>query len=108
MRDAVHIVGLGLDHHAAGSGFREGVAAGWGAGVAEAGAGGGAVTGVALCTCLRVEAYLAAADPAGCAASVVRTISARAGVPPEDLEARLAVRTGRAAVEHLFSVAAGL
>ncbi len=105
MTVGARIVGLGIDHRAAGSAFREGMAQAWEAGVADAVAGG---AGVALCTCLRVEAYLAVNDPVRCAEAVARNVSARAGIPQASLEGRLAVRMDRAAVRHLFSVAAGL
>jgi glutamyl-tRNA reductase len=108
MTSDVRIVGLGVDHRAAGSGFREGLAATWAAGVADAVGGGAATAGVALCTCLRVEAYLAADDPERCVEAVARSVSDRAGIARGALDGRLAVRTGRAAVEHVFSVAAGL
>jgi glutamyl-tRNA reductase len=108
MTAAAHIVGLGIDHRTAGSAFREGVAQAWDAGVADAVAGDAAIAGVAVSTCLRVEAYLAVNDPVRCAEAVARSVSAHAGIPQASLEARLAVRMDRAAVRHLFSVAAGL
>lgn len=100
MTAEMHIVGLGLDHRTAGTPFREQVAAAWEREAADG--------GVALCTCLRLEAYLVADDPARCAAAVAGSVSARAGLQPADVAVRLAVRSGRGAVNHLFSVAAGL
>ena len=108
MRGDVRIVGLGVDHHAAGSAFREGIAGAWDASIADVVEGGSATAGVTLHTCLRLEAYLAVDGSVACAGAVARSLAVRAGLPRASVEARLAARTGRAAVEHLFSVAAGL
>jgi glutamyl-tRNA reductase len=96
----MHIVGLGLNHRTADAAFREQAAPMWETAAAD--------TGVALCTCLRLETYLVTDDPARCAAAVAGSLAARAGLRPDEVQGRLAVRTGRDAVDHLFSVAAGL
>jgi glutamyl-tRNA reductase len=98
MTDGVRILAVGIDHTSADGSVREPIALTWDAGVADVISSGAAVSGVALRTCLRLEAYLATADPALCA----QVLSARAA------GTNLSVRTGRAAVAHLFSVAAGL
>jgi len=108
MRGAVRIVGLGVDHRAAGSAFCERISAAWEASIADVVEDGAVTAGVTLRTCLRLEAYLAVDGPVRCADAVARSLSTRAALPPGSVEATLVARTGRAAVEHLFSVAAGL
>lgn len=108
MRGNVRIVSLGVDHRAAGSVLRERLAGAWEASIADVVEGGGAAAGVTLRTCLRVEAYLAVVEPVRCEDVVAQGLSIRAALPRGSVDAALAARSDRSAVEHLFSVAAGL
>jgi glutamyl-tRNA reductase len=104
----VRILSIGVDHRAAGSALRERLSGAWEATIADVVEGGGAIAGVTLRTCLRAEAYLAVVEPVRSEDVVAQGLSVRAALPRGGIDAALAVRTDRAAVEHLFSVAAGL
>jgi glutamyl-tRNA reductase len=108
MTDGERIVAVGVDHTAASRTFREDIAEAWSAAVADVVADRAAFSGVGLRTCLRVEAYLVTGEPERCADAIANAVSARSGNPRGSLNMRLGLRTGRTAVGHLFSVAAGL
>ena len=64
---------------------------------------------VVLCTCNRVEVYMAVHGPAGPAARAAADVLAARGQVATDEILRMArIRVGGAAVEHLFTVACGL
>jgi glutamyl-tRNA reductase len=63
---------------------------------------------VALSTCNRVELYIGHPDSPPDVQDVTRVLSAFHGIEPEKFAAHLYERTGRAAIAHLFNVAASL
>jgi glutamyl-tRNA reductase len=64
---------------------------------------------VVLSTCNRVEVYAAVSGPAGrVTGAVAGLVAARGHVPAAQVMQLAQVRVGRAAAEHLFSVACGL
>ncbi len=67
------------------------------------------VDGIAiLSTCNRTEFYLDASDDQRAVAALMAFISSYSGCATDLLQQHLYVMKGRAAVEHLFTVAAGL
>jgi glutamyl-tRNA reductase len=63
---------------------------------------------VAVSTCNRTELYLVTADAVEAESSALGVLSRQAGIRPTELLGALYSRRGRDAVEHLFSVTAGL
>jgi glutamyl-tRNA reductase len=63
---------------------------------------------VAVSTCNRTELYLVAADPVAAESAVLSVLSRHAGIRPTELLGAIYSLRGSDAVEHLFSVAAGL
>jgi glutamyl-tRNA reductase len=104
----VRLVTLLVDPGAACGAFRERIAVAWDAAVADAALSGAAVSSVALRTCLRVEAYLATADPPRCIDRVAQIVFDESVGAPGGSVPGISVLTGREAVAHLFAVAAGL
>ena len=63
---------------------------------------------VAISTCNRTELYLVAADPVEAESVALGILSRQAGLRPTELLGAIYSLRGSAAVEHLFSVTAGL
>lgn len=107
--DALHVAVLGLNHRRATLALREalsfppcdleGALAEMRREVPE---------GAILSTCHRVELYAAVEDARGAETALKRFWSRARGVPVADFDAHTYFLTGRKAVEHLLTVAAGL
>lgn len=63
---------------------------------------------VVLATCNRFEVYADAASPLAAANELVEQLSASTGIPAHLLDSKLLRFEGRAVIDHLFSVGAGL
>lgn len=64
--------------------------------------------GLALATCERLELFVVAPDPAAIADSLVALLARQLGTAPDELAAQHYRKSGQAALEHLFGVAASL
>ncbi len=69
---------------------------------------GGLEQAILLSTCDRVEFHGIAADPAAAARAVAAALARHAGLDPAALDPELGLRTGEAALRHIFAVAASL
>jgi glutamyl-tRNA reductase len=105
------LLALGVSHKTAPVALRERLALPEGRAVrvlAELVAGEEILEAVAISTCNRTELYLVAADTVEAENAALAELSRQAGIRPTELLGRLYSLRGREAVEHLFSVAAGL
>ncbi|MGH6948336.1 MAG: glutamyl-tRNA reductase [Kiloniellales bacterium] len=64
--------------------------------------------GLAIATCERLELLAVARDPAATADILLTLLATEIGITPEDLAAQHYRKSGQAALEHLFGVAASL
>ena len=106
----MHLVLVGLSHHTAPVDVREriGISRSMVPAALDRLANEGCEDAVLLSTCNRTEVYAVADDPTAMGRRIIDCLAEYRGVPREDIDASLYVRTDADAARHLFRVAAGL
>ncbi len=106
----MHLVLVGLSHHTAPVDVREriGISRSMVPAALDRLANDGCEDAVLLSTCNRTEVYAVADDPAAMGRRIIDCLAEYRGVPRDEIDASLYVRTDADAARHLFRVAAGL
>ncbi|MCC6164636.1 MAG: glutamyl-tRNA reductase [Acidobacteria bacterium] len=106
----MHLVLVGLSHHTAPVDVREriGISRSMVPAALDRLANDGCEDAVLLSTCNRTEVYAVADDPSAMGQRIIDCLAEYRGVPRDEIDASLYVRTDADAARHLFRVAAGL